>query len=176
MTKNNQIKDDLTRCIALCMQRYERNTSVQSLYGPAGDLAVTLTQALTVAPAAHVRGWILHRLRSSLKPNAREVKPLNREELAVQLADVKRIKGLGRKHKFSQAKLDPFRAEILELNNQAASLSEIRDWLRRYRRVSVDKSTVFRSIRRWSDGEASVCQRTGTSNHSQVRFERDEQT
>ncbi|WP_143144815.1 hypothetical protein [Mariprofundus micogutta] len=136
------------------MQQHGYNNPKQQRMADAEALSVVLSQAIALAPADQIRGWISHRMRTSQKPDRREIRSLDPDELGVQLEDIRRIKKLGVKRKYLHAKLNPYRAEILELHRQAASLAAIRDWLRRYRRVSADRSTIFRSIKRWEkEGE-----------------------
>ena len=150
MSANTELCQRMSRCIAQFMQRHEHNAPLQQFVPEAELLAKAIMQALTVAPAPQVRGWLTHRMRSSEKPDRRKILPLNPSEIQAQMEDVKRVKKLSKKHQYSHNKLDPYRAEINLLHQDGYSLSEIRNWLWRYRRVKADKSTVSRSIARWA--------------------------
>jgi len=149
MNNKNVIREGLARCIFEIMQHNQRNSPLQHLSNQANELSTMLVQALAIAPADQVRGWISHRLRTSQKPDRRPVEAISSDQLRTQLADVKRVRNLSRKAVYSQSKLDPYKLEIEMLKSQGASLCEIRDWLRRYRRIHINKSTISRNLKRW---------------------------
>jgi len=118
-------------------------------------LASVLIQALRRHSAADVASWIMWRLRTSQRPDHRPVTELNRDHLAQQMNDVKRVRKLSKRKKRHVSKLDSYRAELLELRRSGSSWNELRDWLRRYPRIKVDRSTVIRRVTRWQeDGKA----------------------
>ena len=113
------------------------------------SLASVLVQALQHHSASGVAAWVSWRLRTSQRPDHRPVMSLNEGELAQQINDVKRVRKLSKRKQRNSSKLDPYRAELLELRNSGTSWSELRDWLRRYGRIKVDRSTVIRRVMRW---------------------------
>jgi len=149
MSDRTVLRQQLVRCILSAMQQGQCNESSQHLQKHADQLATTLIQALAVAPSDQVRAWIRHRLRTSQKPDRRSIETIDVDELKIQLDDVKRVRNVSRKAVYTHSKLDPYRKEIEGLIAQGASQSETRDWLRRYRRIRVDKSTISRSLKRW---------------------------
>lgn len=54
-----------------------------------------------------------------------------------------------RRMRSTRSRLDPFRAEIIELRRAGASLAEIQMWLRTKRRTKVHRMTIQRRIKKW---------------------------
>ena len=66
-----------------------------------------------------------------------------------QMNDVKRVRKLSKRKQRNTSKLEPYRAELMALRRAGSSWSELRDWLRRYPRVKVDRSTIMRRVKKW---------------------------
>ena len=63
-----------------------------------------------------------------------------------ELAEIKKIKKLVRKKRYSRSRLDKYKDELLALRKAGGSISDLQRWLR-LRRVKVAWSTVQRWIK-----------------------------
>ncbi len=71
-----------------------------------------------------------------------------------QLETVRGIRLVARRRSHSRSRLDRYRAEIVELAAQGASSYDIALWLRKFKRIKVHPTTVWRALKRWdSQGE-----------------------
>lgn len=77
------------------------------------------------------------------------VAELENEELHVQLGVIRQDRMIRRRMRSTRSRLDPFRAEIMELRRAGASLAEIQMWLRTKRRTKVHRMTIQRRIKKW---------------------------
>ena len=112
-------------------------------------LASVLIQSLRHHSPSDIAAWINWRLRTSQRPDHRQVVSLDAAKLAQQMNDVRQVRSLSKRKKRTSSKLDSHRAELLELRRLGASWSDLRVWLRRYPRIKVDRSTVIRRVTRW---------------------------
>jgi|AMFO01.1.fsa_nt_gi hypothetical protein len=118
-------------------------------------LASVLVQAIQRHSAADIASWIRWRMRTSERSDRRPVSGINEEALNAQLADVRRVRGMAKRKKRHQSQLDPYRAELMALRSSGASWNDLRDWLRRYARLKVNRSTIIRRMNQWmEDGQA----------------------
>jgi len=76
---------------------------------------------------------------------------MSREDIAEQLKQIKKEKKVraDKKRARSRSRLEKYKGEILELKDQGASLEDMRLWLRKYKSVSVNRSTIHRKLRLW---------------------------
>lgn len=114
-------------------------------------LASVLIEALQCHEPRIIATWIRHRLTTVNRPNSQAQNGVDLRELQAQLADVQRVREVGQKQPFRKSKLDRYRPQILLLHATGASFRDIQVWLRRYRRLRVSPSTIFRVIQRWKD-------------------------
>jgi len=114
-------------------------------------LASTIIEALAIHEPQIVSTWIRHRLTTVNRPNSLQRNKLDLRELQNQLEDVQRVRKIDGKQPFRKSKLDRHRPQILFLHASDASYKDIQLWLRRYKRLRVSSSTIFRSIKRWSN-------------------------
>ena len=70
-------------------------------------------------------------------------------DLLQQLEQIKTQRRTARHKRFRSSRLDRHRAEIEALARADASWADIAIWLRTYKRVKVDRSTVGRALARW---------------------------
>ena len=87
---------------------------------------------------------------TSIKPDHRKVNKLSPNDLESQMNDVKNVREISKKTKRQKSKLEPYRSEIIFYKEAGFSLSEIRDWPRRYQRTQVNRSTISRKLEEWN--------------------------
>lgn len=73
------------------------------------------------------------------------------DELKAQLATVRAIRRIARRQHRARSRLDRHRAEIESLAEAGASSYDIALWLRKFKRMRVHPTTVWRAIKRWRD-------------------------
>jgi len=114
-------------------------------------LASVIIEALQTHPPHLIATWMRHRLTTLDRPNSRSSNEIDLVELKNQLEDVQRVREIAHKQPFRKSKLDRYRPQILLLHAANGSYKDIQTWLRRYKRLKVSSSTIFRAIRRWKN-------------------------
>jgi len=71
------------------------------------------------------------------------------DELKVQLAAVRNVRRIARRGRRARSRLDRYRAEIETLTKAGASSYDIALWLRKFKRIKVHPTTVWRALKRW---------------------------
>ncbi len=69
--------------------------------------------------------------------------------LQAELNAVRRLRRIARRRRRSRSRLDRYRAELESLAAAGASSNDLAVWLRRFKRVHVHPTTVWRALRRW---------------------------
>jgi len=129
----------------------EMKKEAQSVSHHSRILASTIIEAFVTQEPHIVATWIRHRLTTFDRPNSRPSNEIDFRELQNQLEDVQRVRKIAHKQPFRKSKLDRHRPQILLLHAANASYKDIQSWLRRYKRLKISTSTIFRAIRRWSN-------------------------
>ncbi|MCP5156699.1 MAG: hypothetical protein H6983_21165 [Ectothiorhodospiraceae bacterium] len=73
-------------------------------------------------------------------------------DLARELDATRRLRAIARRRGRARSRLDRLRAEIEALAGEGASTHDIALWLRKFRRIRVHPTTVWRALRRWRAG------------------------
>jgi hypothetical protein len=76
------------------------------------------------------------------------------DELKGQLEQVRSIRRTARRETLVRSRLDRYRAEIEALAAAGASSYDIALWLRKFKRIRVHPTTVWRALKRWRPPEA----------------------
>jgi hypothetical protein len=71
------------------------------------------------------------------------------KRLAGELEAVRGLRQVARRRRSQRSRLDRYRAEIESLARAGASSYDIPLWLRKFKRVRVHPTTVWRALRRW---------------------------
>lgn len=80
---------------------------------------------------------------------------MNNNNLDNEFENAKKLRKKMRRQTFSKrrSKLDPFQYEILKKYQEDESLETIRIWLWKYKKISVVRSTIWRRIQQWMNGD-----------------------
>ena len=94
---------------------------------------------------------------------------LTEDEYAILMQEIdviQRDRRESRRRRFHQSKLDPFRGQIIALDEKGSSLNDIVIWLET-KRLTVSRSTISRALHRWSAAQAALIA-TSTARNSEA--------
>ena len=64
------------------------------------------------------------------------------------LAEVRQVRKVMKRRIYNKSRLDRFRAELAQMHRAGASLGDLQVWLRKVKRVRVDRSTIHRYLQK----------------------------
>ncbi len=64
-----------------------------------------------------------------------------------ELEQVREILAAGRRKPYRKSKLKKYQTELIQLQQQGASLAELQTWLRKRQKIAVHRSTISRFLK-----------------------------
>lgn len=73
------------------------------------------------------------------------------DDLLEELAAVKRLRVIARRKRLRRSRADRYRQEIEAMKDLGASDEDISIWLRKSKRVVIDRSNIWKARKKWID-------------------------
>jgi hypothetical protein len=72
------------------------------------------------------------------------------------LTDIRTSRAIARRRRYTKSKLERYRAELVGLRNAGASLSDIAYWLRKEKRMKVQRTTIQRYLDKLTETRGGI--------------------
>lgn len=84
------------------------------------------------------------------------MRKISSEQLKREIKAIRKVNKVKKKisYRRNRSRLDKYKGEIMRLHQiEEATYKEIKDWLRKHKRIVVCRSTISRRVEKWLNGE-----------------------